>query len=131
MATQADERLKNLAHDKLKKTFSIDQLISATDVTRSFKMIRTKAKDAPLLILDKNSPDSVLLSIEDYTKLIDTIDELMEYIFDIKVIEKIKEIEEKGLKPLTFSEIAKEQPRIIEALKKVEKWDISDAELFE
>ena|SRR5690625_4028540 len=113
----------------IKKGFNTDQLVSSTDVVRNFSKMRSMAKTAPLLILDKNSPDSVLLSIEDYNYYIQLIEQLSGQLFDYKVANKIKEIEEKGYEAVPFSEIA--TPKIMKIAEEIEDWEITDEELFD
>src|SRR5690625_1151781 len=114
---------------KMKTGFDTDQLISSTEVVRNFSKIRIKAKESPLLILDKNIPDSVLLSVQEYNNFVQVIEDLSEEIFNLKVIDRIKEMEREGYKTLTFDEVA--TPELMALAKEVENMDISDQELFE
>lgn len=115
--------------EKFKKGFETDQFVSSTDIVRNFSKLRMKAKKAPLLILDKNSPDSVLLSIEDYNHFVQVVNDLSEEIFDLKVMEKIKQLEADGVETVPFSQIANHD--VLKAVKEAENWDIKDEELFE
>lgn len=115
--------------ERFKGGFEPNQLVSSTDVVRSFSKIRLRAKQAPLLILDKNCPDSVLLSIDDYNKVMEIIDGLSEEIFDLKVIDRIREMEREGYEKVKFKELA--SAKVLTALQEIKDWEISDEELFE
>lgn len=116
-------------NDKFKEGFKTEQFVSSTDIVRNFSKLRLKAKEAPLLILDKNNPDSVLLSIEDYNEVIKIMHDLSEEIFDLKVMNQLKRMEAEGYKTVPFSEVKSEY--IQETMSEIENWDISDEELFE
>lgn len=55
--------------------------------------------------------------------------DLSEEIFDLKVINKIKELEKKDYKTVSFAEIAND--KVLKAIEEIENWNIADEDLFE
>lgn len=112
-----------------KGSFNSEQLISASEVVRGFGSVRARAKKAPLLILEKNTPDSVLMSIEEYDKIMKRIAELNEELFEMKVAERMKEIEDKGVRKVPFSKMIENNDRLKQAISDIEDWELPDDEL--
>lgn len=52
-----------------KPAFTIDQIIKASELVRTFSNIRKKAKEKPYFITDNGNIDTVLLSYDKYEEL--------------------------------------------------------------
>lgn len=114
---------------KINNKFDIEQLVAASEAGRNFSSVRKQAKNAPRLILENNKPDSVLLSIEHFELMNQIIKELEDKIFDMKTLDRIKNIKANGSQIHKFSEFATQEDRAI--FEKAKDWDISDDDLFE
>jgi len=51
------------------KTFKTEQFISASEAVRKFSALRKQARNHPVIILDNNNPDTVMISYETYEAL--------------------------------------------------------------
>ena len=62
-------------------TFSVDQMISATDASKKFAEVRRRAKNEAQFVTDHNAVDSVILSYEDYESMYAELEKLREIVF--------------------------------------------------
>lgn len=109
--------------------FEVDQLIAASEAARNFSALRKNAKLAPRLILENNKPDSVLLSIEDYQHIQETLALLQNELVELKTLQRIRNAHEKGVQKQPFNDLMTAEDKRI--YRSSAEWDISDEELFE
>ncbi len=76
-----------------KPVFSKDQMISATEIARNFKLVKQKARKAPLAILERNELSSVLMNYDQYEKIFEYVRVLEEQIIELKALQGLAEIE--------------------------------------
>jgi PHD/YefM family antitoxin component YafN of YafNO toxin-antitoxin module len=76
-----------------KPVFSRDQMISATEISRNFKEVRQKAKNAPLAILERNGLSSVLINYDQYERIYEYVQQLEDEIVKLKALKGAAELE--------------------------------------
>lgn len=65
-------------YDRHSVQFETNQSISASEAVRKFSALRKQARHQPVIILDKNKPDSVILSYETYEALYNLVQNIEE-----------------------------------------------------
>jgi PHD/YefM family antitoxin component YafN of YafNO toxin-antitoxin module len=76
-----------------KPVFSKDQMISSTAISREFGLVRKKAYNGPLAILERNTPSLILMSYNQYEKIYEYVQELEEEIVKLKALKGAAELE--------------------------------------
>ena len=59
-----------------KPAFCLDQIVSSTEAAKRFGRLRQKAKLFPMVIVDKNKLDTVVMSYDQYEKMYKRLAEL-------------------------------------------------------
>ncbi|WP_059106215.1 type II toxin-antitoxin system Phd/YefM family antitoxin [Shouchella shacheensis] len=112
-----------------KPLFTKNQIVPATTASKSFSEVRKKAVVEPQFISDHNEIKTVVIDYKDYEKLYSELNELREYVWEMKVLSRIKQSDEKVIKPVPFTTHMSDKER-----KEFEELDpdlIVDEDLFD
>ena len=74
-----------------KPSFSRDQIVSATTVSKKFSEVRRRAKEAPLFVSDRNEIDTVILDYRAYEQMYMELELLREQQFHASAARRIAE----------------------------------------
>lgn len=81
-----------------------EQIISSTDIIKNYKACRDKTKSHGRTIIFRNNvPDMVLMSIEEYNKICDIVQELE----NIKIYDMIQERKDSKAEIYSIDEVRK------------------------
>lgn len=70
---------------------AISNTVSITDVARNVSKVFAEAKESPKLVIKNNKPEILLMSIEEYDELIDTLQDFEDYVMAMERVEANKD----------------------------------------